>query len=251
MLLVLNVTELVVIKCFLILENVGNGLNLLEWNVVLAELLLQFSKREFLACLMHCSNNVNILAIVCQNFEALILRIGVPYFVHFESLENKLVILVVMTEAHEEPNTIRRYIRVIGWALSLHAVLRIVATLLLSDKSRGHAPSAYVIQRTSYLVALTGAKSACISTKDTSCQSATSVPVTKSNRRVTWLVMSICLRNCANKTGTSSKSGSVKALSIFHRTMLAITTILCPNQTRELLVQGFIIKTQTLQCAGT
>ena len=251
MLFVLNVTELVVVKCFLILKNVSNGLNLLEWNIVFTELLFEFSEGELLACLMHCSYNINVLTVVSQNLKAFVLRIGVPYLVHFKSLENELMILVVVTEAHKEPNAIGRNIRVVGWAFCFHAVLWIVATLLLSDKSRSHTPSTYVVQRTSYLVALTSAKSTSISAKNTCCQSTTGVPVTKCDWRVTWLIVSICLRNCAYKTRTCSKCSSVKALSILHWAVLAVTTVLSPYQTRELLMQGLIVKTKTLKSART
>ena len=106
-----------------------------------------------------------------------------------------------------------------------------------------------MIQRARDLIANTGAKSASISAQNTCSQCATRVPVTKSDGGIARLVVCICLGNCAYKTRAGSKCGCIEALSILHGAMLAIATVLSPNQTRELLVQRLIVKTKTLQCA--
>ena len=86
------------------------GYDLLERNVVLAETLLKLFIGELLACLMHLSYDLDILAIVSQCFKRVVLLFGVVLRIHLQSIEYQLAILVVVAEAHEEPDAIGRYI---------------------------------------------------------------------------------------------------------------------------------------------
>ena len=200
---------------------------------------------------MHSSNNLDVLAVVGKGLKRVQLGVGEVLRIHLQGLEHELAVLVVVAEAHEEPDTVGRNVRVVGGALGLHAVLRVVATLLLGDKGGSHAPGAHVIQGAGYLVTLAGAKCASVRTQDASGKSAAGVPVAEGDRRVAGLVMGVSLRNSAYEAGTCCECGSVEALGVLHGAELAIAAVLCPNKAGELLVKGLVVKTEALQCAGT
>lgn len=56
------------------------------------------------------SYDLDILAIVSQCFKRVVLLFGIVLRIHLQSIEYQLAILVVIAEAHEEPDAIGRYI---------------------------------------------------------------------------------------------------------------------------------------------
>ena len=174
---------------------------------------------------------------------------GVVLRVHLDGVEHELAVLVVVAEAHEEPHAVGGHVGVVRGALGLHAVLGVLAALLLGDERAGHAPGAHMVEARGHLVAHAGAQSARIRAKDAGGQRAASVPVAEGDGRVARLVVLVGLRDGAHEAGTRGERRGVEALRVLHRAVLAVAAVLGPYELRKLLMQRLVVQAQALQRA--